>query len=508
MKFVLETSDNNIEKDVSPDVEPWPCRTPDELCGVWVRNYIKKPASGTKDASVEVRYLQTPVAFVDVRVVKNPNAWPVQPKSCEEIQRALAERKAEGFAGVTTRSDDGVIRWHACINLEPQIPRGAWAASRRGTPPTTEDCGKSVPSDRSDTWLEYGYPDASSYMEEWQRAVEESKTNNSWLAAINIVQNEILIVCDDFFGYARDQRQDGVIDNLAGFLFKDAATLSICSGRVSTGWIVDLSAVGFWESRRLVVGSKMNEWQILPGSTLTLPELVLKAGGIYPDILWHRATEKLHFLPPPNHKSEGTIYGAPFEHSLTDRLYLRKLRAIDLVPDYQAVMEDVTALRSVFTRADTWPSENLTQDEDYEDLRRHDSEFDYNLAFAYAVYDTFSEKEKLEPGKYIGCCYINPPTKQCCDAEVFLWIRPKASNFAALDAELERALRIWLVSDPWPYRNPAFPGRDPRDEHHLTFDQKWTHWESRPWLNLPYPRICVDASTIVLHQPRASGLIP
>ena len=99
----------------------WPS-TPTELVGVWERRWICRPGlkaetPGAKDASVVVRYISAASAFVDIRVAQARLQWPAQAVDPTEIAAAAADRRAEAFAGVSTL-EDGVIRWHAILNLE------------------------------------------------------------------------------------------------------------------------------------------------------------------------------------------------------------------------------------------------------------------------------------------------------------------------------------------------------------------------------------------------------
>ena len=94
-------------------------------------------------------------------------------------------------------------------------------------------------------------------------------------------------------------------------------------------------------------------------------------------------------------------------------------------------MSSLARLRGVFSRHSTWPWEGLARHEDLCDLIRHAAEFKQRLAFAYAVRASTSGTTAAgastsgttaagastgaaasQRGRYIGCVYIFPPTRQ------------------------------------------------------------------------------------------------
>ena len=325
-------------------------------------------------------------------------------------------------------------------------------------------------------WLEHAWPDAAQYTEAW------AKLDGGPSLAARRGDGELLVVCGDWFGYARDTRGAG----------GEGGGGSVCfaAGRVSTGWRVESSAAGPEEGRRLVLLGK-DGWSPLPGATLATPLHELLAG---PD------EEVAPAAATP-------LAAAPPAELRTERLLLRPLRAAHVDPDYEAVLDGLTPegspLQSVFARRDTWPFYGMTREEDLFDLRRHEAEFEHRLAFAYTVLDPADE------GVVHGCCYINPPTKPGLDAECMLWIRPSAADHAGLDAELEAALRGWLAGPAWPeLGRVGFPGRDLADGPSGDRARCWDYWEALPFTTARYPRIAADAKTVVLHLHAQSGLVP
>lgn len=68
-------------------------------------------------------------------------------------------------------------------------------------------------------------------------------------------------------------------------------------------------------------------------------------------------------------------FRAPFQVS-TDRYTLRKLTVDEVDKDYKAVMSSKESLRQIFCENDDWPSDEMTLEENYNDLKEHQEEFD------------------------------------------------------------------------------------------------------------------------------------
>ena len=113
-----------------------PKMVPEWLVGLWHRDYIKRANKadgilGPPQSNVHVWYLQTPYAFIDVR--REPGT----------------QKEAMAFAGVTTVEQqhttdkkDPLVRWHACLDLDPlQDSTERWEQADKVTPKITEDEG-------------------------------------------------------------------------------------------------------------------------------------------------------------------------------------------------------------------------------------------------------------------------------------------------------------------------------------------------------------------------------
>ena len=137
----------------------------------------------------------------------------------------------------------------------------------------------------------------------------------------------------------------------------------------------------------------------------------------------------------------------------TDRFCLRMLTVNDLVKDYDAVMTSVEHLQQTkpFGPDHHWPAEDLTLEQDLIDLGWHQKEFQRRTSFAYTVMHP-DEKECL------GCVYIFPSSNAAYDAEIILWVRQREAD-DGLDELLFAAVKQW-IKEKWPFKNPAYPGRE------------------------------------------------
>lgn len=130
---------------------------------------------------------------------------------------------------------------------------------------------------------------------------------------------------------------------------------------------------------------------------------------------------------------------------------LRPLTVEHLELDYEAVMSSKTRLRQVFSAADDWPSDQLTLEEDRRHLIWHAGEFERRSSFAYTMLS-------LSGSRCLGCLYFFSTQVADFDAEVYFWVRDDAF-LNGLDSILYNTVKDWLKTS-WPFRNPAFPGRD------------------------------------------------
>ena len=148
----------------------------DWIVGAWTRAYIRRAAApggplGPRDTGVDVRYVQTPWAFVDIR----------RPTDAARLDGTLA------FGGVTTRGDgaEREAHWHTCVDIEWRIDEAdggaarsaaAWAAADAGSPLPTPDVGHFTRLIESDGESSGGRDD-----EAWIEVDPEATLEEKWL---------------------------------------------------------------------------------------------------------------------------------------------------------------------------------------------------------------------------------------------------------------------------------------------------------------------------------------
>lgn len=135
----------------------------------------------------------------------------------------------------------------------------------------------------------------------------------------------------------------------------------------------------------------------------------------------------------------------------TDEFVLTPLRVDHVVLDYEAVMSSRERLWSLFGAGWGWPAADLSLMQDLVDLGWHQKEFQRRSSFSWAV---------LTPDarKVLGCCYLDPTTREGFDAEALYWVRSDAID-SGLEERVSAVYRAWLAAH-WPVARIAYPGRD------------------------------------------------
>jgi hypothetical protein len=132
---------------------------------------------------------------------------------------------------------------------------------------------------------------------------------------------------------------------------------------------------------------------------------------------------------------------------------LRMLTVNDVVKDYEAVMTSREHLRqgdSVFGPHSTWPTADLSLEQDLIDLGWHQKEFQRRTSFAYTVMS-------LDERRCLGCVYFDPTEVAGFEAQAIAWVRQSDLH---LDAPLITAVKQWLT-EAWPcWPQVAWPGRE------------------------------------------------
>lgn len=137
---------------------------------------------------------------------------------------------------------------------------------------------------------------------------------------------------------------------------------------------------------------------------------------------------------------------------------IRMLSINDVVKDYDAVMTSIDHLKRVYPTS-SWPSRDLTFEQDLIDLGWHQKEFQRRSSFAYTVVS-------LDERQVVGCLYINPTTKTGYDATISMWVRASVVD-KGYDKILFETVKQWVAKD-WPFKKVAYPGRG----------ISWEEWEA------------------------------
>lgn len=118
--------------------------------------------------------------------------------------------------------------------------------------------------------------------------------------------------------------------------------------------------------------------------------------------------------------------------------------------DFDAYMSSIEHLQKTFTRSTSWPHPGVTDADAMKDMQTEQARFQKRESFAYAVLTPDGSRER-------GCVYVYPSDIEGYDAVVTLWVT-KAEYDAGFDAELYAWATQW-VSQKWPFKRVAYPGR-------------------------------------------------
>lgn len=142
------------------------------------------------------------------------------------------------------------------------------------------------------------------------------------------------------------------------------------------------------------------------------------------------------------------------EQLVHPKFIARKLCASDTYLDYIAVMSSIDLIRK--TRGGSWPSPDLSFEEDMIDLAWHQREFEHRSSFAYTVMNP-DETECL------GCFYLYPAGYRSeadkeADVDVSFWVTQNAYKHGLYD-ELYKAIKEWLKAE-WPFSHPHWSNKE------------------------------------------------
>lgn len=132
----------------------------------------------------------------------------------------------------------------------------------------------------------------------------------------------------------------------------------------------------------------------------------------------------------------------------TPKFRIRKLCAKDVYLDYMAVMSSIDIIKE--TRGGSWPTPELSFEDDLIDLSWHQREFEHGSSFAYTVMN-------LDESECLGCLYFysagfRKEAPEGSDVDVSFWVTQKGYD-QGLYPELYQAIKGWLEKD-WPFKKP------------------------------------------------------
>jgi RimJ/RimL family protein N-acetyltransferase len=132
----------------------------------------------------------------------------------------------------------------------------------------------------------------------------------------------------------------------------------------------------------------------------------------------------------------------------TETYHARPLLARDVYDDFVAVMSSFDSIRA--TRGGSWPTSDLTFEEDFIDLAWHEREFTSGYSYAYVLYSA-------DNTEYLGCIYIYPPDRKSSlrsvsagdQASISWWVTDSAWKRGFYET-LSHDIKAWVEAD-WPF---------------------------------------------------------
>src|SRR3990167_11564600 len=147
-------------------------------------------------------------------------------------------------------------------------------------------------------------------------------------------------------------------------------------------------------------------------------------------------------------------FKVPEKLKQTDFL-IRKLCARDVYVDYLAVMSSIDVIQK--TRGGSWPTKDLTFEDDLIDLGWHQREFENKSTFAYTVFTP-------DNSKCLGCFYFyNPGFRKeidsSYDVDISFWVTQEAYEdglYKKLYEEIKEFVKLWPFKKPY-FSNDFLP---------------------------------------------------
>jgi len=135
---------------------------------------------------------------------------------------------------------------------------------------------------------------------------------------------------------------------------------------------------------------------------------------------------------------------------ITEQFYIRPISGADAELDYPAVMSSIDHIKKILGSR-SWPTEELTLEEDRKDLARHEGEMVRGEAFVYTVMNP-------EQTEVLGCVYIFASRWDDYNAEISMWTTEQAFD-EGLDELLFANVKEWIANE-WPFEKVVYFGRD------------------------------------------------
>jgi hypothetical protein len=139
-----------------------------------------------------------------------------------------------------------------------------------------------------------------------------------------------------------------------------------------------------------------------------------------------------------------------------EKFIARKLSARDVYLDFFAVLSSIDIIHQ--TRGGSWPTPDLTIEDDLIDLSWHQREFEFKTSFAF----TIMNKDETE---CLGCIYFYPPrsgmssakSEEGFEVNVSWWITQKFYNDGMYD-EVSWKIRNWIEKE-WTFKRVFFSNK-------------------------------------------------
>lgn len=215
--------------------------------GAWQRDWIRRHG-GAPDASVVVRYVQTPSVFADVRIPVDRSVAAGARAFADLSDDELAQlARQKGFAGVTT-VDGANATWHHEIDFQPV---------------DGDDIGRIEPVGDG-TMLEHALDD--SYVESWSMIGRDGGRFFAAKVARAGRVDQLLAVAGDHFVYARARAAplpaaDSISDAIAKTHATREAIIAYLDCEVSygatRGWRIERSTLPWREGERLAIADRI-----------------------------------------------------------------------------------------------------------------------------------------------------------------------------------------------------------------------------------------------------------